>query len=162
MKPAILFVCALPALSACALLDRPAPDAEGVGEPLPLPSAMTDTADTPTGPRPVARPGTSGGTGPDRVTETVPQSASDAAGVLGRTVASLGNPAESGIWIKTPLVSAPGTGRLRHDGTGRTITVDLIPLDADAGAGSRMSLAAFQALGVPLTDLPEVEVLAGG
>jgi hypothetical protein len=41
---------------------------------------------------------------------------------------------------------------------GESVEVDLIPIPGEVGAGSRMSLAAFQALGASITGLPEVEV----
>lgn len=74
---------------------------------------------------------------------------------LGTTVASLGNPAEPGIWIKTPLVSSRQKGKITA-ANGKEVVADFIPIDGPATAGSRMSLQAFQALGLPLTDLPEV------
>ena len=87
---------------------------------------------------------------------------SPATGDLGLTVASLGSAREPGLWMKTPLVSVPGRGRLTYAQTGRTVVVDLIPLDAPRGAGSRLSLAGFQALGAPLTGLPELRVTGLG
>ena len=75
---------------------------------------------------------------------------------LGMTVASLGNPAETGLWLKTPLVKVQQQGRVIYNG--KTANVVLIPLDGEATAGSRMSLQAFQALGAPLTDLVTVNV----
>ena len=78
--------------------------------------------------------------------------------LLGKTIASLGAPAEPGIWMKTPLVTAAGKGRVDDPASGATIAVDLIPLDAPRGAGSQLSLAAMRLLGVGLTELPEVEV----
>jgi hypothetical protein len=88
--------------------------------------------------------------------------ASPATGDLGLTVASLGTAKEPGLWLKTPLVKVPGRGRLSYAQTGRTIEVDLIPLDAPRGAGSRLSLEGFQALGAPLTGLPELRVTGLG
>jgi hypothetical protein len=85
-----------------------------------------------------------------------------ATGDLGLTVASLGTATEPGLWLKTPLVDAPGRGRVSYPVNGRTVEVDLIPLDAPRGAGSRLSLAGFQALGAPLTGLPEVRVTGLG
>jgi hypothetical protein len=85
-----------------------------------------------------------------------------ATGDLGLTVASLGTATEPGLWLKTPLVDAPGRGRVTYPANGRTVEVDLIPLDAPRGAGSRLSLAGFQALGAPLTGLPEVRVTGLG
>lgn len=79
-------------------------------------------------------------------------------GTLGRTVASLGNAAEPGMWLKTPLVGATRQGRVHFPGTGKSASVTLIPIDGPATAGSRLSLAAMQALGASLTDLVEVDV----
>ncbi|WP_412504773.1 hypothetical protein [Roseovarius sp. SYSU LYC5161] len=88
-----------------------------------------------------------------------PESAErDAVGGVGVTIASLGAPAEPGLWLKTPLVATPGRGRLTDTATGRSVSVDLIPLDAVRGSGSRLSLAAFQAIGAPLTSLPQLRV----
>lgn len=78
--------------------------------------------------------------------------------LLGRTIGSLGNPAEAGFWIETPLVDAEATGRIVALETGKSAQVILRPLDAEPGAGSRVSLAAMRLLGVALTDLPEIEV----
>lgn len=78
-------------------------------------------------------------------------------GKLGTTVASLGDATEAGFWIKTPLVTAPGKGRVVNPANGKSANVDLQPLSG-GGSGSQISLAAMQALGVALTDLPEIEV----
>ena len=77
---------------------------------------------------------------------------------LGTTIASLGNPAEAGFWIKTPLVSSAGKGRVEYPATGKSVAVDLIPIDGPKTAGSRVSLAALRLLGAPLTGLPELIV----
>ncbi|WP_324751597.1 hypothetical protein [Roseovarius sp. Pro17] len=79
---------------------------------------------------------------------------------LGVTIASLGAPGEPGFWLKTPLVSAPGPGRVVYPANGKSVKVDLIPLGGDAGAGSRMSLAALRVIEAPLTGLPEVQVFS--
>ncbi|MGR3436116.1 MAG: hypothetical protein ACU0CO_14695 [Shimia sp.] len=84
-----------------------------------------------------------------------------AAGSLGTTVASLGDPTEPGLWLRTPLVSARQPGQLRNPESGATANVTLIPIDGPASAGSRISLGAMQALGYSLTDLPEIDVLPG-
>ncbi|MCC1494382.1 hypothetical protein [Cognatishimia sp. F0-27] len=81
---------------------------------------------------------------------------------LGDTVASLGDPARPGFWIETPLVSAPGRGRVFYAVTGKSAQVDLIPADGPATGGSRLSLAAMRLIEAPLTDLPTVEVYTGG
>ena len=126
-------------LAGCA---APLPEAVGVREPGP------ETV------RPMPRP--------DVTAEVSTEVAAPVApGVLGRTVASLGNPGEPGLWLATPLVSAVGPGWVRV-GAGPAVAVELRPSGGAAGSGSRLSLTAFQALGVPLTSLPELEVLAGG
>jgi hypothetical protein len=75
--------------------------------------------------------------------------------VLGTAVVSLGSPAEQGFWLKTPLVVTKAKGRVETEG-GQSVAVDLLPGE---GAAS-LSLAAFRALGLGLTDLPEVTVYA--
>lgn len=87
---------------------------------------------------------------------------SPATGDLGLTVASLGTAKEPGLWLRTPLVDVPGRGRLTYARTGKTVEVDLMPLDAPRGAGSQLSVAGFQALGAPLTALPELRVTGLG
>ncbi len=79
---------------------------------------------------------------------------------LGLTIASLGAAGEPGFWLKTPLARAPGPGRVVYPANGKSVTVDLIPIPGDAGAGSRMSLAALRVLEAPLTGLPEVRVFS--
>lgn len=79
---------------------------------------------------------------------------------IGHTIASLGNPAMPGFWLKTPLVSVPTRGRILYRATGKSVAVDLIPTGAATGS-SRISLAALRLLGVPLTGLPELIVYAG-
>jgi len=79
-------------------------------------------------------------------------------GTLGRSVASLGNAAEPGLGLKTPLVRTTRPGRVHNPQTGQSVAVTLIPIDGPATAGSRLSLAAMQALGAPLTGLIEVDV----
>ena len=76
--------------------------------------------------------------------------------LLGETVASLGDPTEPGLWIKTPLVDQPGVGRLEYQG--RSAQVQLIPLEGPATGGSQVSLSAMRLLDAPLTDLPVIEV----
>ncbi len=81
---------------------------------------------------------------------------------LGLTIASLGDVTEPGIWLKTPLVNAPGRGRVVFAQKGTAVAVDLIPLEGAPGAGSRISLAAMRLLEADLTSLPEVRVYKGG
>lgn len=77
---------------------------------------------------------------------------------LGSTVASLGDPTEPGLWIKTPLVSSAAKGRVVYPKNGKAVELDLLPLDGPKTGGSRMSLAALRVIEAPLTDLPTVEV----
>ena len=81
---------------------------------------------------------------------------------LGKTIVSLGDPTRPGFWIETPLVKAPGQGRVLYAATGQSSQVALIPIDGPATAGSRMSLPAMRLIGVPLTGLVEVDVFSGG
>ncbi|MES2433852.1 MAG: hypothetical protein V4586_08525 [Pseudomonadota bacterium] len=74
---------------------------------------------------------------------------------LGTAVVALGSPAEQGLWVKSPLVVAMGKGRVVTE-SGASVAVDLLP---GSGAAS-LSLAAFRALGLGLTDLPEVTIYA--
>jgi predicted small lipoprotein YifL len=84
-----------------------------------------------------------------------------ASGVLGTTVASLGDPTAPGLWLETPLVSVETEGRLEAE-NGNSVEVTLRPSGGEAGSGSRISLMAMQALGLGLTDLPTLTVIAGG
>ena len=77
---------------------------------------------------------------------------------LGTTVASLGDPADPGFWLKTPLVDTQVAGRARDRATGNSVAVTLIPSDGPPTAGSRMSLSAMRALKVSLTDLVTLDV----
>ncbi|MFC3179934.1 hypothetical protein [Cypionkella sinensis] len=74
---------------------------------------------------------------------------------LGTAVVALGSPAEQGLWVKSPLVTVKAKGRVVTAG-GASVAVDLLP---GSGAAS-LSLAAFRALGLGLTDLPEVTIYA--
>ncbi|CUH66958.1 hypothetical protein TG4357_02738 [Thalassovita gelatinovora] len=79
-------------------------------------------------------------------------------GLLGMTVASLGDPARDGFWIETPLISAPGRGRVRYPANGREVKVELLPIEGPVTAGSRLSLGAMRLLDAPLSGLPKIEV----
>lgn len=77
---------------------------------------------------------------------------------LGSTVASLGDPARPGFWLETPLVNAAAQGRVEFPETGKSAQVELIPIEGEATAGSRISLAAMRLIGAPLTGLPTLLV----
>lgn len=81
-----------------------------------------------------------------------------AAGSIGTTVASLGDPGRSGFWLETPLVSEPTRGSILYRPTGRRLNVDLIPIAGPASGGSRISLSAMRMLDAPLTGLPQIDV----
>ena len=72
---------------------------------------------------------------------------------LGRVVVALGPPAEQGIWLSSPLVAAKAQGRI-VTAAGKSLALELRP----GTGGALLSLAAFQALGLSLTELPEVTV----
>lgn len=79
---------------------------------------------------------------------------------LGSTIASLGPPAEPGIWLKTPLVSVLTAGRVTYQG--KSINIELRPSGGAPGSGSQISLAAMRLIEAPLTGLPELAVVALG
>ncbi|MEX0284742.1 MAG: hypothetical protein AB3N23_09035 [Paracoccaceae bacterium] len=118
------------------LLKPGAPAEEVAGEPLAAPLEVEPVEDVDTGetPVPVA---TGGGSA--------------------TTIASLGDPARQGAWMETPLVTAEQAGQVHYKDKG--INVTLIPSGGPAGGGSRLSVEAMQALGLPLTELTEVKVL---
>jgi hypothetical protein len=72
---------------------------------------------------------------------------------LGRVVVALGPPAEQGIWLSSALVKDKAQGRI-VTAAGKSLAVELRP----GTGGALLSLAAFQALGLSLTELPEVTV----
>lgn len=126
-------------VSACATLALPfGPRA---GAEAPAAGTLTPDADTP---RPVPRPG-------EGAAAELPAPGG------GETVATLGDPARPGLWLETGLVAVEGSGRVTTE-AGRSIELTLIPSGGDPGGGSRLSLAAMQALGLPLTSLAPVVV----
>ncbi|MBV2360541.1 hypothetical protein KUH32_12205 [Thalassococcus sp. CAU 1522] len=169
MKPVIYPVLMFLALSGCADgLFRPAttatPDAAALPDqtrPQARPADATAVA--------ARRPPTGARTAEDFDTTTTAERAEAAAAPqpagerrLGDTVASLGDVARPGFWLETPLVTKTQKGRIVYAATGQSAQVDLIPIDGPATAGSRISLAAMRLVGAPLTDLPTLEVYAGG
>jgi hypothetical protein len=72
---------------------------------------------------------------------------------LGKVTVALGSPAETGLWMKSNLVSVPGKGRVMT-ASGQSLAVDLLPTDGAAF----LSFSAFRALELPLTELPDVYV----
>jgi hypothetical protein len=74
---------------------------------------------------------------------------------LGTAVVALGNPVDQGFWVKAAVIKTAGKGRV-VTANGASVNVDLIPA---TGAAS-LSFSAFRALGLGLTDLPEVTIYA--
>jgi hypothetical protein len=75
--------------------------------------------------------------------------------ILGKVRVSLGSPAEAGFWLQGGIVTVAGKGRVTT-AAGQSVAVELRP-----GVGAaQLSLPAFRALGLVLTDLPEVTVTA--
>lgn len=79
---------------------------------------------------------------------------------LGETLASLGSPAEPGFWLRTGLVTRVQQGRVERVNGGGSVRLELRPSGAAPGAGSQMSLAAFRALDIPLSELVPLRVYA--
>jgi hypothetical protein len=75
---------------------------------------------------------------------------------LGTTIATLGSPADPGIWIKTPLVTELVMGRAVYGANGKSVNLELRPSGGDAGSGSQISLPAMRLLDAPLTGLLEL------
>ncbi|WP_341366746.1 D-galactarate dehydratase [Yoonia sp. BS5-3] len=93
----------------------------------------------------------------DRAAATEVSDDSEAA-ELGVTIASLGSPAEPGIWLETPLVDVLTPGRITYQD--KTINIELRPSGGVPGSGSQISLAAMRLIEAPLTSLPELTVFA--
>lgn len=119
--------------------------------------------------RPMPRPGSTGGPATGAVTvdqfdTTTPQERAAAlaggggGAAIGRTVATLGNPADPGFWLETPLVDTVRSGRVVAVASGKAVQVELRPIEADPGAGSRISLPALRLLEVGLAGLHELDV----
>ncbi|MFC4730494.1 hypothetical protein [Salipiger abyssi] len=156
MKP--LFLLPLLVLAACSELPRlNAPSSEPAAGGAEATRPQARPAAPPAGARTAEAYDTT--TAEERAEASAPQAAGER--LLGRSVASLGDPARPGFWVETPLVSAPTQGRVVAPG-GKSARVELIPIEGPASGGSRLSLAAMRLIGVPLTDLPTVEIYSGG
>lgn len=151
---------ALP-LAGCAQIGLPPHEGapRPVAAPSPAPTAVTPAA--------IAPPPAAGARTVDQFDTTTPEqrAAAAAAGngggrLLGETVAALGDPADPGFWLVTPLVESPARGRIVAVETGKAAEVELRPSGGAAGSGSEVSLAALRLLGVPLTALPVLRVFA--
>jgi hypothetical protein len=144
-------------LSGCGLVDRLRGRAEAPPPEAPLDAMATEIA-APVATTPLDTPGQ---TVAELDTTTEAERAAALAapatgGELGRVVVALGSPAETGLWVQTALVTTVTQGRITGPG-GQSLAVELRP-----GTGAAlMSLAAYQALGIGLTELPEITVFAG-
>lgn len=76
-----------------------------------------------------------------------------------QVVASLGDPSVPGLWMETSLVGAEQQAVLRS-ASGAEVQVTLKP--AVNGGSARVSIAAMRALGLPLTELVELQVRPAG
>jgi len=147
-------------LSACGIVDTIA--AGRVPDSGPYTPVNAPPAYPPAGSVPQRLPGTAGGqsaaaldttTEAERAAALAPAAAQGA--VLGKVKVTLGAATEAGFWLQGGIVAAPGKGRVTA-ASGQSVAVELRP-----GAGAaQLSLAAFRALGLSLTDLPEVTVTA--
>lgn len=74
---------------------------------------------------------------------------------LGKTTVALGSPTEPGFWLRSALVAVAGKGKV-VTASGASVAVELRP----GTGGALLSLPAYRALGLSLTDLPAVTVFA--
>ena len=74
---------------------------------------------------------------------------------LGETVASLGDATMPGFWVQTSLVSEEQQGRVVNPVNGRSVSVELRPID---GGSARVSLSAMRLLEAPLTELVTLDL----
>lgn len=165
-----LFLVSLLALGACSspslqgMFQPNAPADPAAADPgLPPPASVTTATLDPTPappPPPTARTvaALDTTTAEDRAAATAPPPEPAGERSLGTTLATLGSPADPGIWIKTPLVSDLVMGRVVFQGT--SINIELRPSGGAAGSGSQISLPAMRLLGAPLTGIVELSVFA--
>ena len=162
MRQLFLLFWVVSLISGCASLQWP-----GASRPAPEPTAAapeTAAGDPAIAPvPPAARTVEQFDTTTDAQKAAAVSGATSGGGVdLGVTIASLGSPSEPGFWLKTPLVDAPAKGRAVYPQTGKSVELDLIPIDGPKTAGSRMSLSAMRLIGAPFTGLPEIRVYQTG
>ncbi|MDP2079803.1 MAG: hypothetical protein U0934_12735 [Pseudotabrizicola sp.] len=159
MRILIALTLALTATSGCAVLDRLKP-ATAATAATAAPDASDASEPVAAAPAPVLGAGGNTAAALDTTTAAQKQAALAAPAAsgereLGKVTVSLGSPAEPGIWLRSALVTAPGKGRV-VTASGQSVAVDLLP-----GQGAaQLSLAAYMALGLSLTALPEVTVFA--
>ena len=93
----------------------------------------------------------------DRAAATAAPAATGAETRLGTTTATLGSPADPGIWIEVPYVTEPVPGRVETD-AGKSINLELRPSGGAEGSGAEISLPALRLLELPLTAIVELTV----
>ncbi|MFN6925544.1 MAG: D-galactarate dehydratase [Tabrizicola sp.] len=146
-------------LSGCALFQQKAADARpgpvtGPSEAQPATEIAPAVATTVLGARAVSAAALDRTT-PEEKAAALSARATGGERQLGRVVVALGPPAEQGLWLSTALVNEVAQGRITT-ADGKSLAVELRP-----GTGAALlSLAAYQALGLPLTSLPEVTIFA--
>lgn len=154
----LLLLALVPLAAGCAgLPERQSPSGAGGGQSTVAPPA--EIAEIVASPPPSAVARTA-----DQFDTTTPEQKAAASAAptgagtrLGETVASLGDPTEPGLWVKTPLVSEQVAGRIEYPATGKSAVVELRPTGTSDG-GSQVSLAAMRLIEAQLTDLPTLVV----
>ncbi|MCX7288774.1 MAG: hypothetical protein NTW20_14815 [Rhodobacterales bacterium] len=155
MKTALIIPSLVLALSGCAVLQKDGvASVTGPAEAQPATEMVAAAATTALGARAVSAESLDTTTPAERQA-ALAAPASGAESQLGRVVVALGPPAEQGLWLSSALVTAAAQGRI-ETATGQSLVLELRP----GKGGALLSLAAFQALGLSLTDLPEVTVFA--
>lgn len=164
MKPFFALFAVL-ALAGCEIVPdflRPAERQPDAAQPAPESAALPDDMDALLAappPAPEARTAAEFDTTTDEQKDAARAAPESGETRLGTTVASLGDPAEPGLWLRTPLVQEERQGRVETE-DGASARVRLIPRGGPETAGSQLSLAAFQTLGLALTVLPTLTVYA--
>lgn len=166
LAPFALILAPILALSACSTATSLIPNPFPKEDRTPVPDSAADVTAAPLEADVTTPPGGGGTTAEaldtasaEEVAEATNVSA-PATGLLGETIAALGDPTKPGFWLMTPLVDSEGPGRVEREG-GAVVQVTLIPLEGEAGAGSQISLSAMRALGLDLTDLVPLKVYEG-
>ncbi len=150
-------IAALTVLSACANLQTTSAPGAGTSAPTPPPSTTVSAPPPPAAARTADQFDTT--SAEERAAATAAPAAA-AEERLGTTIASLGSPADPGLWLETPLVSSVTQGRV-ETAAGKSVKLELRPSGGAAGSGSEISLPALRLLEVPLTSLPELTVYRG-
>lgn len=151
---AMIFACSL-TLAGCALFQAEGPRSgvTGPAETEAAPEAAPVVASTVLGTTRAASPEALDKTTAEQKAAALSAPATGGERELGRVVVALGSPAEQGFWLSAPLVKAKAQGRI-VTAAGKSLAVELRP----GTGGALLSLAAFQALGLSLTELPQVTV----